>query len=619
MKRKIKYHFDNLMSRGTGALILSLALATFFMICVVSFIVWITDSAEGASFAELLWLGFQRSLDPSLVCDDNGCVIFISSMLLIALGGVFIFSILIGLITNGISRKLSALQKGHSAVIETNHTVILGWSNQIFTILSELIKANSNQKHACIVVLSPLDKAEMDESIRHRIKNRNGTRIVTRNGSPLDLDDLKLLSLQTANSILINEKDDANVIKVLLALAHTPMVCEKVNTIVAVLHEKKNIEIARIVTCDHALLIQENLIISRIIAQTCRQSGLSAVYTELLDYDGDEMYIRSFPELTGKTYGEALFRFETSAVIGLKSKTSIRLNPPMDTVLNAGDELIAVTMDDNTFLLDADSPIPIQEHAIALKASPPAQPERILLLGWNHNARQIIEELDHYVAPGSRITVATNLPRAKTELPFVQHLLRNLTLSLVEEDITDRATLDSLLAEDYPHVILLSDRILEDVQKADANTLITLLHLRNIAERTGKSFSIVSEMLDLRNRRLAEVAKVNDFIVSETIISLMVSQVSETKSLNAVFEDIFNADGSELYIKPIGEYIDTGEPVNFYTVLEAARRKSETAFGYKIALEAQQNLPNSGIHINPQKSQLISFDPVDSVIVAAEG
>jgi len=328
--------------------------------------------------------------------------------------------------------------------------------------------------------------------------------------------------------------------------------------------------------------------------------------------------MRAFPELAGKMYGDVMAMFDTSAVIGLKSGDSVRLNPPMDTVLRATDELIAVTADDDTFLLSAGAPAPIQEHAISLKANPPAKAEQILVLGWNENAACIIVELDHYVAPGSKITVASDLPEAKTELKHIQRSLRNLTPALVEEDITDRATLDSLLAEEYPHVILLSDRTMEDVQKADANTLITLLHLRNIAEQTGKSFSIVSEMLDLRNRRLAEVAKVNDFIVSETIISLLIAQVSENNALNAVFEDIFDADGSELYIKPIGGYINTGEQVSFYTVLEAARRKGETAFGYKIALEAQQNLPNSGIHINPPKSQLISFDPADSVIVAAE-
>ncbi len=618
MKNKLKYRFDNLMSKGTGVLIGSLAIVTLLMVTIVCFIVWVTGSSDGTSFLGLFWMGVLRSLDPGTMGGDTGSFLFVGAMFVITLGGIFIFSILVGLLTTGISNKLESLQKGHSTVVESNHTVILGWSSQIFTILTELIEANSNLKNACIVILSSEDKVEMDEAIRNRIPNTKTTRIVTRNGSPIDLNDLGLLSLNTARSIIINEANDADVIKTLLAVINSPSRRTEPYNIVAVLREPKNVEVAKIAARGQAEIILEDAIISRIIAQTCRQSGLSAVYTELLDFGGDEVYMRSFPELTGKTYGDVLSLFETSVIIGLKSGNNVRLNPPMDTVLKTSDELIAVSADDDTFLINASVPVSIDERTISLKPNPPAKAEQILILGWNENALRIIEELDHYVAPGSRITIASDLPEAKPELKHIQRSLRNLTSTLVEEDITDRATLDALLAEDYPHVILLSDRTMEDVQKADANTLITLLHLRNIAERTGKSFSIVSEMLDVRNRRLAEVAKVNDFIVSETIISLLISQVSENNALNAVFEDIFDEDGSELYIKPIGGYISTSEPVSFYTVLEAARRKGETAFGYKIASEAQKNLPGSGIHINPTKSQLISFEPDDCVIVAAE-
>jgi hypothetical protein len=49
-------------------------------------------------------------------------------------------------------------------------------------------------------------------------------------------------------------------------------------------------------------------------------------------------------------------------------------------------------------------------------------------------------------------------------------------------------------------------------------TLITLLHLRDIGQQSGKTFSIVSEMLDARNRQLAEVTQADDFIISDRLI-----------------------------------------------------------------------------------------------------
>ena len=82
-------------------------------------------------------------------------------------------------------------------------------------------------------------------------------------------------------------------------------------------------------------------------------------------------------------------------------------------------------------------------------------------------------------------------------------------------------------------------------------------------------------MLDLRNRELAEATKVDDFIVSEHLVSLMMSQLSENGELFDVFTDVFDPEGAEIYLKPIGDYVSLGEPVNFYTVAEAARRRGE--------------------------------------------
>ena len=617
MNNKLKYRFDNLMSKGTGMLVASLAIVTLLMITIVSFIVWVTGANQGTGFLSLFWMGVLRSLDPGTMGGDTGSFLFVGAMFVITLGGIFIFSILVGLLTTGISSKLESLQKGHSIVVEDNHTVILGWSNQIFTIVSELIEANSNQKNACIVIMSPNDKVEMDEAIRNRIPNTKTTRIVTRNGSAIDLNDLALLSLHTARSIIINESDDANVIKTLLAVINSPTSRTTPYNIVAVLREPKNVEVAKIAARGQAEIILEDAIISRIIAQTCRQSGLSAVYTELLDFGGDEIYLRAFPQLSGKMYGELLSLFATSSVIGLKTKDGVQLNPPMDTVLSETDEIIAITADDDTLLLNGTSAA-LDERVFASESSAAQSPESILILGWNENAQRIIEELDHYVADGSRITVVCEIAEASVALRRTERMLKHASVQLVSEDITKRATLDSLLRQDYPHIILLSDRAQEDIQKADADTLITLLHLRNIAETTGKRYSIVSEMLDIRNRRLAQVAKVNDFIVSDTIISLLIAQVSENNILNAVFEDIFDADGSEIYLKPAESYVRLQEDVSFYAVVEAARRRGETAFGYKIAAESESETIPGGIHVNPPKPTAIRFAQGDCIIVAAE-
>ncbi len=66
-------------------------------------------------------------------------------------------------------------------------------------------------------------------------------------------------------------------------------------------------------------------------------------------------------------------------------------------------------------------------------------------------------------------------------------------------------------------------------------------------------------MLDIRNRQLADITSADDFIVSDKLISLLMSQVAENKFLMRVFEDLFDADGSEIYIKSAKEYVKVAD------------------------------------------------------------
>ena len=125
-------------------------------------------------------------------------------------------------------------------------------------------------------------------------------------------------------------------------------------------------------------------------------------------------------------------------------------------------------------------------------------------------------------------------------------------------------------------------------------------------------------MLDIRNRELAEVTKADDFIVSDELISLLMSQIAENKNLMRVFEDLFNAEGSEIYLKPMSDYIKTGQNVDFYSILESAKRKGQTAIGYRISALAHNNLEAYGVVINPLKSNSISFSASDKLIVLSE-
>jgi hypothetical protein len=257
------------------------------------------------------------------------------------------------------------------------------------------------------------------------------------------------------------------------------------------------------------------------------------------------------------------------------------------------------------------------QEAIHNAARGVPEAERTLILGWNWRGPAVINELDNYVPAGSQVTVVADTAAAADALARYCGDLRNQRAAFVQGDSTDRRTLDGLGIEGYDHVIILCYDTL-DPQQADARTLITLLHLRDISERHGHPFSIVSEMLDIRNRNLAEVTRADDFIVSDKLISLMLAQVSENKALNAVFADIFDPEGSEIYLMPADSYVQLGRPLNFYTVVESARRRGQIAIGYRLQAQAGESALAHGVVVNPDKSAQVTFGEKDKVIVLAE-
>jgi hypothetical protein len=302
-----------------------------------------------------------------------------------------------------------------------------------------------------------------------------------------------------------------------------------------------------------------------------------------------------------------------------KADGKILLSPPMDSRIEKGDQIFAIAADDDTIRLSSPELIQINKAVIHSSGKPlKLKPEKCLILGWNRSGTTIVHELDNYVPKGSQVTVVADIYNIEKQIRAQGGRLKNQKLVVMEGETTDRDLLNKLNVQEYDHVIVLAYSTMEP-QEADAKTLVTLLHLRDMAEKDETPFSIVSEMLDLRNRELAEATQVDDFIVSEHLVSLMMSQLSENSELFDVFTDIFDPEGAEIYLKPISDYVTLGETVNFYTVVEAARRRGETAIGYRLEKEAGDSGKSYGVHTNPKKSEAVVFTPEDKVIVISEG
>ena len=614
-RERARYWFDNTMSKGSASLIGWLAVVSVGLISVVAGLtLWLApEEPEGVGGpGQVMWIALMHALTPSKVASDKGSVAYMAVMFAGSLGGIFVVSMLVGLLSNGLKQKVDRLRRGRSRIVESGHTVVLGWSDQVFTIVAELAKAHASQPGSVIAVLAERDKLAMEEDIRENIGDLGRTRLVCRTGRPTESRDLNLMNLAAARSVVVlspdGEDPDAHVIKILLALAKRPGIRPPV---VAAIAASRNIAAARLAGGKDVHLVDSDDTAARLIVQSSRQSGMSVVCMDLLNFDGGEIYLRSGTELAGSTYGEALHAYETATVIGLRRPTGVVLNPPMDTVIEAGDQVVVIAHDDSAIRLATGTPA-LDETALTVAGSPEAEPERTLLLNWNGRAGQIVHYLDAYVAPGSVLEIAADHPKAGTGLAD----LANLTVNVKECDTTDRYALESLGVGLFQHVIVLSDDRFKP-HHADTRTLMTLLQLRDMQSALGEHYSIVSEMHDENNRALAEVTEADDIVISDTVIGLLLAQLAENRHLADVFGYLFDSHGSEIYPRPAGSYVASGTRVTFSTVIEAARRRGETAIGYRNS-SAINIPPHYGIVLNPSKSEPIVLNRQDAVIVLAE-
>lgn len=627
-KEKFIYYFENTISAGPINLIKWLALVSLFSVLILGVVILIfgisssPESTEGLGFIEGAWQSLMATLDSGTMGGDEGwsfrLVRFAATLI-----GIFFISILIGAISSAIDEKIGELKQGRSKVLEQNHTLILGWSEKIFSIISELILANENQKKSCIVILSEKNKTEAEEEIRSKIEDFKRTKIVVRSGSPLDATDIAIVNPNEAKSILVLSPDqdnaDIHVIKTVLGLTRSKKRKEGLLNIIAEIKNENNMEAAELVGNNEALFIRSDDIISRITAQTCLQSGLSVVYSELLRFEGDEIYFKDEPTLVGKLYKDILFKYVDSTVIGvITANEEALINPSMDYILKTGDQIIAISEDDDTIILNGAEGSQNEPKNMGIESVESSKQTHSLVLGWNDNGGKIIQELDNYVAKGSNLKIVADLSDADiNDLENIRGRVSNISLSHLKGEISDKKTLESLNVGGYSNIIVLSYKYLE-VQESDAKTLICLLHLRNICEQYKKNFNIVTEMLDLKNRELGVVAKADDFIVGDNLISLLLSQLSENRTLKKVYDELFKSEGSEIYLKPASRYIQLGKEVDFNNIVANAAQLNETAIGYRYAALSDDMDKNFGVKINPNKESKVTFNESDFVIVLSE-
>jgi Trk K+ transport system NAD-binding subunit len=623
---KVRYQVDRFLSWSPLARFVGLFGLSFLLVTACAGLaVLVMPPGEGGArvdFLEAMWWAMTRVVDAGAMGSDQGSAVRFVAVLA-TLSGVGVVALLIGLVSSTVGEKIDDLRKGKSPVIDQGHTLVLGFGEKVFAILRELREANANQAHAAVVILSTGDKEEVETAVRERLGDLRTTRVVVRQGSPSSVHDLRKVGAGRAKSIIVLSEvgdgdgaaagaEDLGVIKALLALRRIPGALTRNHAVVELVDAGRRAVVEQL-GGGGVEVVAMGETLSRMMVQTARQNGLAAVYRDLLTYEGSEFYFRAFPELVGRPFGEAQWRMKDAVVCGLRRRADGQplINPPLDHVIEAGDELLVIAEDDDTFSLTAQH-TPERPAGFTGAAPIARRPERLLICGMSSRLGEMLREFDQYVLPGSE---AWMMPGQDLEAftAFIKASvgpLKHLRLKHVVGDPTMPEHLARVVSPDFAVAMVVADDG-RDPQEADARTVITVLLLRERFRALGDAKPrIISEILDPRTKELLEQDYGADFVVSSEMTSMLMAQISERRELNAVFADLFQSDGSEVYLKRVACYCVPAQPVPWLAIQQVAQERGEVALGYVKGRQPPV--------INPPQAEALAFSAEDRIIVLAE-
>lgn len=642
IKEKVHYKIDNYLAKGSSALFISLLIAfliAFAIIAIFRLVLnWVGPDPD-STLSDQLWRVYLQLTAPGNMNQDNPSPPqFKLAAMLAGITGVVIFSTLIATLTTALNQAIRSLKRGHSRVLEEGHTLILGWTDRVLEILRELVEANESEESPCVVLLSEKDKEWMDENLRANFKNRGGLRVVTRSGMPASPEALRHVNAEEAKSVIVLANCDENAtseeqlasdargVKVILALESAAPDGEF--PIVIELFHPRNREVVKGVAPERVHMVDAEEILAKVMVQTSRTSGLSVVYSELLSFEGCEMYFYE-ADWKGIEFGKCQFHFPDGVPIGIRTPDgNVTLRPSVDHKLQKGEEVLIVAEDDSTIDFLA-SPVtnPVEQSLKHWRLEP--KEEKLLLLGWSSKASIIISEYAEYVNEGSQVVVLLNNPSDSViaEINEVAEEAEEITVKLLNVDAFDSEQLKAIKPFSFNDIMILPQKLGPDVdaEKIDTETIVLLLLLRALrkkltAEGQTITTKIVTEVLDSSNHSLIHQAGVNDFIISNRMVSMIFAQMSEEPGIKLVYDDLFQEDGSEIYVKPAELYFENLPAKATFAdlMLLAQKRDEEACIGIKLAALSGDPDKNYGVDLIPPKDQMIELNFGDALVVVAE-
>jgi len=563
LRRRILYAIERILVRGAHYRLLVVMVFIGLVSTIGGLLLVSGGSPEGP--IDAIWWAFLRLSDPGYLGDDEGLWRRILSTVLTVLGYVIFLGAMVAILTQWLNDTLNRLERGHTPVRLSGHIVILGWTNRTPTVCHELVTsegrlsrwlARRGVRRLRVAILAHEIGPERDLELRAALGSRyRRQHFVLRSGNSLRAEHLERVDLAHAASVVLPGIEatsenavyhDATVIKTLRAIAAEHRSADALPTCVCEIFDSRRIAMAQYAYGGPLEVLASDVIIGRLLGDSLREPGSSAVLDEMLTYgSGGTLYLRSWEEAPC-TVGEILRGVQGAILLGVASEGEFRLTPGDDAPVHTDDALVflAASYEDTQWRADVPAPAAAERNA-ELALSRPRSGGRVLMLGWSRRVPDLLRQLDSREGESWTIDVLSMIPPIKREADLKEHGVELVRVEVSHRtgDLTIPADLAAVEPGGYDRIFLVASDWPSSGDASDARTVATYIALSTILGPQPPPLLV--EIGDDGNCELFDAGDA-EVVVSPRILSRVLAQVVLRRRMRLVIDEIFGAGQSQL-------------------------------------------------------------------------
>jgi len=597
------------------------------------------------NFVDSLWEILQRAIDPGQLANE---VTWQSRVILlfVTIVGLLLVSTLISIINSTLERRIESARRGRRPVTNSDHIVVVGWNDSGTKLIEELAIAKIEGVDLSVVLLTDEDPVELLNSISEHLRREDEidqTTNVTKHASSWitvrrargdntnDLLELGGIDRARALICLVKPGHDFRTVRTVLAsLAALQMDVARKRPVdrplrVVAQFESESLarrfemRIERVVkarrnTSGGLLDLQTvtpSLVRNKVEVNVVRSRGLSAVYKDLLDFEGEELYQVPSPS-TSLTFG-SLVADSHNVPIGFSDGDTFDLWPNWDDeVGNRKVVVLSHSMESAVRYINRGVQIPIDEPFLGQRIgrAKSSRAEHYLFIGANKWLSGLIEELSFAVPSGSTATV---LLRDGSEVPNVAGFGSGEIQTRYRNDENDPLD-DAQFVSQFDHIIVMANHEIAE-EESDAHVLTDVLACRvhiEVVESDKQPTTVVAELRQRASKHIAAVRLADDLLLSDALTACALAQFALYPESGPLLRHLLGHD-SPVTLTSIrhSAILENGEHTCWSEVQDRLYRSTgEICLGMR---RANLGIGNPEVLINPAGSTM--FGPDDDAIV----